>query len=124
MVTRWKDALEKIDDWRWVGGVATKQTQEFWYDELDRLRDAETSEDGTWGTYTRDYEHDDIGNLTSKAGVSYTYPSSGEGSVRPHAVTSTSAGGTRRSVNTWADPAVARWDSANCVVPACASEYP
>jgi hypothetical protein len=45
------------------------------------------------GQYNETYSYNAIGNLMSKGGVTYTYPDSGEFSVRPHAVTSTSNGG-------------------------------
>jgi hypothetical protein len=37
------------------------------------------------------YAYDAIGNLTNKDGVGYAYPASGAGSVRLHAVSSTTA---------------------------------
>jgi hypothetical protein len=39
-------------------------------------------------SYDESYAYNAIGNLTSKAGVSYTYPASGVSSVRPHTVSS------------------------------------
>ncbi|MDO8444571.1 MAG: RHS repeat-associated core domain-containing protein [Deltaproteobacteria bacterium] len=57
--------------------------QSYGYDELNRLRDYNGS------TY---YAYDKIGNMTYNAQVgNYTYPASGSGSIRPHAVTT--AGG-------------------------------
>ena len=50
-----------------------------------------TSGTGTWGTYDESYDYNPIGNLTNKGGVLYTYPT--PGSARPHAVSSTSNGG-------------------------------
>jgi hypothetical protein len=43
------------------------------------------------GIVERACPYNEIGNLTSKGGVTYTYPS--PGSARPHAVTGTSNGG-------------------------------
>jgi YD repeat-containing protein len=51
--------------------------QTFGYDHRDRL----TS--WTSGSTTQSYAYNTIGNLTSKAGVAYTYPASGPTSVRP-----------------------------------------
>ncbi len=50
------------------------QTQTFHYDQLNRLIDAATS-GGSNGTYPlEEYEYNtDTGNLSSKAGVTYTY---------------------------------------------------
>ncbi|MBU1879441.1 MAG: hypothetical protein KJ734_10870 [Chloroflexi bacterium] len=48
---------------------------------------------GVTGAYSRSYQYNPIGNLTHKAGVALTYPASGPASARPHAVTSTSGGG-------------------------------
>src|SRR5205085_9846612 len=59
--------------------------QTFGYDERDRLSS------WTLGSTTQSYAYSAIGNLTSKAGVSYTYPASGATSVRPH--TPSSVGG-------------------------------
>ncbi len=83
--------VTRIYDKRWVGGVQVEQTQTFEYDDRDRLTNAYTGGAGTWGTYNESYAYDAIGNLTSKGGVSYSYPAAG--SARPHAVTSTSNGG-------------------------------
>jgi YD repeat-containing protein len=60
------------------------QTQTMGYDHRDRLT--------SWtltGQATQSYSYNQIGNLTSKAGVSYSYPSAG--SARPH--TPSSVGG-------------------------------
>ena len=58
-------------------------TQDFIYDDLNRL----TSATGSYGSI--DYEYDSIGNLTGKGSVSFSY---GENGAGPHAVTSSSAG--------------------------------
>src|SRR6266516_5927757 len=57
----------------------------FAYDERDRLTSA------TYAGSGHTYSYSTIGNLTSKAGVSYVYPASGATSVRPH--TPSSVGG-------------------------------
>src|SRR5206468_7848304 len=55
--------------------------QIFGYDELNRL----TSASGPYGSQT--YSYNEIGNMLSNPLVgSYTYPTSGTASVRPHAV--------------------------------------
>src|SRR5439155_9177521 len=55
--------------------------QTFGYDELNRL----TSAMGPYGNQT--YSYNEIGNMLSNPLVgSYTYPTSGASSVRPHAV--------------------------------------
>lgn len=68
----------------------SSQLQNFTYDELDRMTKASTSGGGT-GTYNYSYGYNTIGNMITKteaSSVNYTYPASGAGSVRPHAVTS------------------------------------
>ncbi len=63
----------------------------FGYDALDRLVSAVVT--GTLG-YTQVYTYDAIGNLLGKSDAgTYTYPTSGVGTVRPHAVTATTNGG-------------------------------
>ena len=63
--------IDWIKDYLAAGGI---QTQTFHYDELNRLKDAQAS-GGTDGTYAQQvYNYDNsTGNLSSKAGVSYTY---------------------------------------------------
>ena len=63
--------------------------QHFIYDALDRL----TSANGPYGSSginaTLTYAYDQIGNMTTNSQVgTYTYPTSGSTSVRPHAVSS------------------------------------
>jgi RHS repeat-associated protein len=58
----------------------SSNSQSFGYDALDRL----TS--WTLGSTTQSYAYNTLGNLTNKAGTSYTYPAAG--SARPHAPTS------------------------------------
>jgi RHS repeat-associated protein len=74
-----------ITDYK-AGGT---QTQTFGYDNLDRLTSAVAS-GGTGGTYSlKNYAYNpDTGNLSSNAGVNYTYGDS----AHKHAVTSTSNG--------------------------------
>lgn len=64
------------------GSVSQTNTQNFGYDDLNRL----TAATGPYGAFS--YAYDPIGNMTSNSQVgSYTYPASGPTSVRPHAVT-------------------------------------
>ncbi len=81
-----KVVLLSITDYN-AGGT---QTQTFGYDNLDRLTSAIASGGGTGGTYSlQNYAYNpDTGNLSSNAGVSYTYGDS----AHKHAVTSTSNG--------------------------------
>ena len=59
-------------------------TEEFAYDSLNRLTEAAIV-DGL----TKTFAYDSIGNITTKSDVgSYSYPTSGSSSVRPHAVSS------------------------------------
>lgn len=63
------------------------RSQTFMYDELNRLKEAQS---GAYGTLA--YSYDEIGNIVSKEGVIYAYdPRVG---VKPHAVVSTSDGRT------------------------------
>ncbi len=86
-----------IDDYREFDatGLAWSPDERvlFGYDHLDRLVSA-TPESGGLG-YTGVYTYDAIGNILGKSeggtALNYTYPASGPGSVRPHAVTT--AGG-------------------------------
>jgi RHS repeat-associated protein len=68
---------------------AGTQTLNFSFDHLDRLITATATIRGTDPGYGEGYGYDLIGNITSKAGVSYIYPAAG--SPRPH--TPTSVGG-------------------------------
>jgi RHS repeat-associated protein len=64
------------------GSVPQTNTQNFGYDDLNRM----TAATGPYGAFS--YAYDQIGNMTSNSQVgSYTYPASGPTSVRPHAVT-------------------------------------
>ncbi len=70
--------------------VTATNSQTLTYDDLDRLDQAT----GNYGFY--DYAYDAIGNLTTNpqlTGGTMTYPTSGPGSIRPHAV-STAGGNT------------------------------
>ena len=65
-------------------------TENFLYDDLNRLTSAELVE----FALTKTYQYNAIGNITHKSdvsGIDYVYPASGANSVRPHAVTT--AGG-------------------------------
>ncbi|MDH4098986.1 MAG: FG-GAP-like repeat-containing protein [Nitrospirota bacterium] len=61
------------------------RNQTFGYDHLNRLTQAASTAYGTLS-----YGYNEIGNMTAKEGVIYTYPANG--SARPHAVTATSDG--------------------------------
>jgi len=79
-----------IDDYREfnTGGLTWSPDErvQFTYDNLDRLLSA-APESGAQG-YSESYLYNTIGNITYKSDIgSYTYPPSGGGSVRPHAVT-------------------------------------
>ena len=100
------------------------QTQSFGYDARDRLTQATaTGGNAGQGQYSEAYSYNAIGNLTSKGGVSYTYPASGGSSVRPHAVSSTGNGGsfsydangnmTSRQVKSGDPTYVQTWDYEN-----------
>ena len=56
--------------------LVSDETETFGYDSLDRLTSVS-------GAYSHSYSYDEIGNITSLNGRTYTY-----GSSRPHAVTS------------------------------------
>lgn len=70
------------------------QTQTFAYDHRDRLTRGWTTGSAT-AVYDESYTYNAIGNLTAKGPTrglaTYTFPASGAGSVRPHAVTSVGA---------------------------------
>jgi len=68
-----------------VAGGAGDQTMT--YDSLDRLTEAEGPYGTGGATASITYSYNEIGNLTANSQVgSYTYPTSGSSSVRPHAV--------------------------------------
>jgi uncharacterized protein RhaS with RHS repeats len=75
-----------------VGNIKTisdgliSQSFAFNYDYLDRLTSATASAvSGTDSGYNESYAYDVIGNITSKAGVTYSYAATGQ--PRPHAPT-------------------------------------
>src|SRR5690606_34513302 len=81
-----------IVDYKVAGGA---QTQAFTYDYLDRLLTANAAGGSAGqGQYSESYTYNSIGNMTSKGWVTYVYPLSGENSVRPHAVSTTTIGAT------------------------------
>ena len=68
-----------------VAGGAGDQSMT--YDSLDRLTEAEGPYGSGGATASITYSYNEIGNLTANSKVgSYTYPTSGSSSVRPHAV--------------------------------------
>jgi RHS repeat-associated protein len=111
-----------IVDGKVSGGA---QTQSFGYDPLDRLVSASAAGgDAGQGQYDESYTYNEIGNLTSKGGVTYTYPAAG--SARPHAVTGASNGGsfsydyngnmTSRRLQTGGPTYTQTWDCDNRLV--------
>jgi RHS repeat-associated protein len=76
-----------------IGNLLTRSdgnqnlTETFTYDALNRLKTAQVSSPGA-GVVNGTYGYDDIGDLTGRPdGSTLSYPPSGAGSVRPHAVT-------------------------------------
>ncbi len=73
-----------------ITNAQTSETLRYGYDHRDRLTaacavtNAESATCLGGSTFNQSYAYDKIGNLTSKAGVAYTYPANG--SARPHAV--------------------------------------
>jgi RHS repeat-associated protein len=61
-------------------------TENFYYDNLYRLDYSQLN-----GVTNLDPAYNTIGNITSKGGMTYSYPASGASSVRPHAVTAAGA---------------------------------
>jgi len=75
--------VTSIVDANTAGGA---QTQSFTYDSLNRLKTAVAS-GGTNGTYTqKTFSYNQIGNMTNNGDGVLTYPTSGPGVARPHAV--------------------------------------
>ncbi|MDC7718483.1 RHS repeat-associated core domain-containing protein [Vogesella sp. DC21W] len=67
-----------------TAGTPYQYNENFSYDELNRL----TKASGDNPVSTQDIVYDELGNITYKSGVgSYSYPASGPGVVRPHALT-------------------------------------
>ncbi len=85
-----------IADYKVAGGT---QTQTFTYDSLDRLLTAKADGGSAGqGQYSLEtYTYNSIGNMTSKGGLSYSYPTAED--PRPHAVRRVSgSGGTAKTV--------------------------
>ncbi len=61
--------------------IDSSRSQAFLYDELNRLWQAQSTSYGTLS-----YDYDQIGNITSKEGLTYTYDQTG---LKPHAVRTT-----------------------------------
>ncbi len=77
--------LTTIADHTMAGGAGD---QALTYDNLDRLTEAEGPYGTGGATASITYSYDELGNLTANSKVgTYTYPTSGSTSVRPHAVT-------------------------------------
>ena len=69
--------------------IDSTRSQTFIYDDINRLIQAQSMSYGTqW------YAYDQIGNILSKEGVSYTYTDSSGATIKPHAVKSTTDGKT------------------------------
>ncbi|RIK57522.1 MAG: hypothetical protein DCC63_13640 [Nitrospira sp.] len=76
--------LTTIADHTVAGGAGD---QAMTYDSLDRLTEAEGPYGTGGATASITYSYNEIGNLTANSQVgTYTYPTSGSSSVRPHAV--------------------------------------
>jgi hypothetical protein len=75
-----RDAAGRISA---LNGNRTNEDFTYTYDSLDRL----TGADNTFAnTLDQTFAYDNAGNLTSQTGAgSYTYPTQGASSVRPHA---------------------------------------
>lgn len=72
-----------------VSQTATAKTSNFAYDDLYRLTQAAvTNSAAGQNNYTENYSYDPIGNITAKAGASYSYAgNTGTNFANPHAVT-------------------------------------
>ncbi len=77
--------ITTIADHTVAGGAGD---QSLTYDSLNRLTEAEGPYGTGGATASITYSYDELGNLTANSQVgTYTYPTSGSSSVRPHAVT-------------------------------------
>jgi RHS repeat-associated protein len=86
--------------------VTAQETENFTYDWLDRLLAAS-------GPYSDSYTYNDIGNITSRNGISYTYDS-----VQPHAVDAYGATSFAYDANgnmVWHGDQLYAWDTENCL---------
>jgi RHS repeat-associated protein len=79
-VSNWSGISNSSDETTTAGGSGY-DTEEFEYDDLDRLKTVSEA-------YNESYEYDTIGNMVTHNQVSYTYPTNG---IRPHAVSSVGA---------------------------------
>lgn len=78
------DSLGNLDFRSQLNDSGGLLQETFGYDGLNRLTSAQVS-----GQAAQVYGYNDLGNLTSKTGVgTYSYPTSGATSIRPHAVSS------------------------------------
>jgi RHS repeat-associated protein len=69
-----------------ISDTLASEVHGYLYDQRDRLTEWRLN-----GAVQQGYTYNEIGNIASFAGVTYSYPAPGQG--RPHAVTGTSAGG-------------------------------
>ena len=69
-----------------ISDTLVSEVHSYVYDHRDRLTEWRLN-----GALLQGYSYNEIGNITSFAGVAYSYPAAGQG--RPHAVTSTTTGG-------------------------------
>lgn len=77
------DVLGNLSYRAQLNGAGTLLQESFEYDELNRLKTSYI------GSQTNSFTYDALGNITSKANVgTYSYPASGYGAIRPHAVSS------------------------------------
>ena len=77
------DVLGNLSYRAQLNGAGTLLQESFEYDELNRLKTSYI------GSQTNSFTYDALGNITSKANVgTYSYPASGYGVIRPHAVSS------------------------------------
>jgi RHS repeat-associated protein len=72
-----------------VGDAANKFEEDFEYDELNRITKSTVR-----GQTAQVFDYDEVGSFKTKPGAgTYTYPAQGAGSIRPHAVKSTTVQG-------------------------------
>lgn len=93
-------AYDYLGNLRSRSDTATGVSAQYDYDALNRLRVETRAGGGLSGPQSIIWTYNDIGNLTTRSDVGiYSYPGSGSGSVRPHAVSSVTG-----TVNGMANP--------------------